>query len=64
MIIAAGHLRVAASDRDAYLRAVAGVAVQARAFRAATTSCSRLTRSPPTGPTSWRSQALRSGGCA
>lgn len=32
MIIVAGHLRVAASDRDAYLAAVAGVAVQARSF--------------------------------
>lgn len=30
MIIVAGHLRVAAADRDQYLRAVAGVAAQAR----------------------------------
>ena len=30
MIIIAGHLRVAAADRDEYLTAVSGVAVQAR----------------------------------
>ena len=32
MIIIAGHLRVAADDRDAYLEAVADVAVLARSF--------------------------------
>ena len=32
MIIVAGHVRVTADDRDAYLEAVADVAVLARAF--------------------------------
>lgn len=33
MIIIAGHLRVAADERDQYLAAVSGVAIQARRMR-------------------------------